>query len=67
MSDERPEFMKLLDLIRGPMLNGGLTTYPNGDDGQRRLYWNCVELERRGYLVRQMWEDRPDIVGFKVV
>jgi hypothetical protein len=53
MSDES-ELRAVEDFIhgRGHLLGGGLTTYPGGDDGHRSLHAACVELERRGKVVR---------------
>lgn len=64
---DESELTKLLELIQGPGLCGGLTTYRAGTEGDRKLYASCAELERRGFLRRQTWDEWPDCVGFAVV
>ena len=44
------------------MLGDGIMTRPNGDAESRAIYEGCVELEKRGLLVRSIEE--VDFVQF---
>lgn len=51
--DDLEEFRKFL--YREPpfaFLGGSITTYPNGDENQQKIYVCCAELKRRGLAQR---------------
>lgn len=49
-------------------LGGGITTYPQGDDRQKKLHAGCEELERIGEIERRnvgedyvVWKPSPPL------
>ena len=52
---------ELLDLIRGGNkshgFGPGITTWPAGDDNNKKLHAGCVQLESRGLIYRQQWTE----------
>ena len=58
---------ELLEFIRGSgkysSLGGGISTYPNGYEYQKKIFAGCVELEKRGLVYRFI--DEPEHVHFK--
>lgn len=44
---------ELLDLVEGKTLPG-ITTYPNGDDNNRKLHMAVMELEKLGKAKRHL-------------
>ena len=51
----------LMDVIAGNgkfrIFGVGITTYPEGDDNNRKIHNGCVELEKHGLIYRQI--DKP--------
>ena len=56
MTDKKDLVHLLSDLISGK----GIETYPTGDDEDKKIFAGCLELEKKGLIVRQA--DEPDCV-----
>lgn len=54
---EEEELEAVLEFISGKgrfsFLGGGVSTYPNREDGEHGLHLACLELERRGLICRR--------------
>lgn len=49
-ASEDVHLITLLEIIRA---GAGVITYPNGDDGCRKLHAGCLELEQQGIIERR--------------
>jgi hypothetical protein len=58
-------YQQLFDFIAGnhpyQILGNGIHTYPEGDENQKSIFADCLELERRGLIFR-FKEDRDAVI-----
>ena len=59
------DLLELFAFMNTPIASGGFHTWPGRDENNDKIFADCVELERIGYLSRLINE--PDHVCFKVV